>query len=141
MLRHLAKFGFGSDDLVQVYKSNIRPVIEYCSPVYHSLLTGEQAQKLERLQYQSLKCIYGLGKSYEDLLEESGLSRLSDRREEATLKFARKAEAGAFGRWFPKRNASRQLRNEAVYHEEYARCDRLRNSPIYTMRRMLNDNV
>ena len=33
--------------------------MDYCSPVYHSLLTDLQGQTLERLQASALRCIPG----------------------------------------------------------------------------------
>ena len=63
MLRHLLRFGFTKEELVQVYCSMIRSVVEFCSVIYHSYLTGEQNTRIENLQYQALKCIYGFGKT------------------------------------------------------------------------------
>ena len=138
VLRHLRHFGMEENKLVEVYKMNIRSIIEYCSVVYHSLLTKEQAMKVERLQYRALKCIYGMDNSYRALLEKTGIEKLEDRREAACIKFAEKARAGKFEHWFPKRNVSRTLRGGRVYLEENARCDRLKNSPLFYMRRRLN---
>jgi hypothetical protein len=57
VLRHLKSYGFSDEELVLVYQSIVRSVVEYCSVVYHSLLTEEQSRALERVQYQALKCI------------------------------------------------------------------------------------
>ena len=54
------------------------------------------------------------------------------------LKFAKKTAEGPYAAWFPKRDGGRSLRNGKEYVEEYARCDRLYNSPIFAMRRALN---
>jgi hypothetical protein len=108
--------------------------------VYHPLLTKEQAATIEKLQAQALKCIYGFGKSYATMLEMSGLTCLEERREEAFLKFARKTSEGRFKNWFPKRPNTRSLRDQKTYIEQYARCDRLYKSPIFAMRRLLNDS-
>ena len=102
ILRHLRKFGFDSEELVRVYASMIRAVIEFCYPVYHPLLTKVQSVTLERLQTQALKCIYGYGLSYAQLLEKSGLQRLDDRRTEGFVKFAKKTAAGIHSGWFPR---------------------------------------
>jgi hypothetical protein len=139
ILRHLAKFGFDQEELVQVYKSQIRSVVEYCSVVYHSLLTGEQAQALESFQYQALKCIFGVGESYRSLREKSQLELLSERRLSAVDKFTVKCLARDFKHWFPLNTSTRVTRKREVYREEYARCDRLRHTPIFFMRRRLNE--
>jgi hypothetical protein len=46
--------------------------------------------------------------------------------------------AGDFKSWFPLNKSSRSTRGRKKYLEEYARCDRLKNSPIFYMRRRLN---
>jgi hypothetical protein len=141
ILRHLLKFGFTKEELVQVYCSMIRSVMEFCSVIYHSYLTLEQCKKLEQLQIQALKCIYGFGKTGKEMLECSGLETLEERRKQAFLKFAKKTAEGNYSGWFPKREGGRALRNGNVYLEEYSRCDRLYNSPIYAMRRALNEQA
>ena len=62
----------------------IRPVAEYCSSVYHALITGVDTLEMERIQMQALKAIFGWWNSYSKLLELSGVDRLQDRREEAS---------------------------------------------------------
>ena len=76
ILRHLGHSGFKQDELVTVYKSVIRPIMDYCCPVYHSMLTGEQDQKLERLQAQALKSIFGYKMSYAEMRERAGITTL-----------------------------------------------------------------
>jgi hypothetical protein len=137
ILRHLRNFGFSQEELVQVYSAQIRSVVEFCSVVYHSLLTSEQADALERLQYQCLKCIYGYGDSYRSLRERSGLELLSERRVKA--KFTQKCLSGTYARWFPLNRATQRTRRRNKYKETFARCDRLRNTPIFYMRRRLNE--
>ena len=43
-LSKLKRKGMKADDLVQAYCSTIRPVAEYASPAWHSLLTAAQSQ-------------------------------------------------------------------------------------------------
>lgn len=47
-LRDLRKSGLTSEQLLTVYKSTIRPVVEYSSVIYHSMATAEQAHLLEK---------------------------------------------------------------------------------------------
>ena len=47
---------------------------------------------LERYKKNCLRSIYGFNKNYEELLEESGLDTLEERRQKAIRKFAEKAE-------------------------------------------------
>ena len=142
VLRHLQSYGFSSQELVQVYKSLVRSVIEYCSVVYHSMLTEDMSSRLERVQYQALKCIYGYnGESGRALRERAGLETLEERRLQAIDKFTDKCIQGRFADWFPHKSIARQTRSQRPYEEKYARCDRLRNSPLYFMRRRLNDRI
>ena len=43
-----------SEELVKVYKPMILPSADYCNVVYHSLLTNELDEKLDRMQNHAL---------------------------------------------------------------------------------------
>lgn len=138
-LRHLAKTGFNSDELVQVYNSLLLPIADYCAPAYHSLTTDIHDQQLERAQTGALRAIYGYGRSARQLRQEAGISTLRERRIEATDKFARKClKSPRFCSWFPKKTGRTSARSGEEFQEEFAKCERLRNSPVYYMRRRLN---
>ena len=92
-LRDLRKAGLSENDLLKVYKSTIRPVIEYSSVIYHPMLTGEQSNYIEKQQTRELKNIFGNEHSQRSLLEQFGLQTLANRREEACLRFAKKTAA------------------------------------------------
>lgn len=138
-LRHLKRFGMDQKDLVLVYLSSIVPLADYCDYVYHSMLTDEQDERLENAQVGALRVIFGPKISGRRLREMANVKTLRSRRIEHTDNFARKAAASArFGHWFPKKTSRSSGRNPEQYKEQYARCDRLRNSPLYYMRRRLN---
>ena len=138
VLRHLGRAGFSQKELVTVYKSVIRPTLDYCSVVYHSMLTDLQDQTIERLQSQALKSIFGFGVSYSDMREMAGVPTLRARRIELVDKFIGKARCNPkYDRWFPKRTG-RQGRNREEYLEITARTDRLNNTPLFFFRRRLN---
>ena len=142
-LRHLGHRGMSAQDLVKVYKSVLLPCHDYCSVVYHSSLTATQAHSLERLQAQALKCIFGYQYSYRALLELSGLTSLEQRREERCNRFARKAAANPrYSGWFPEvPEGGRTLRRTNKYQEFRAKTTRLMNSPLYDLRRRLNNDL
>ena len=128
---------------MRVYKTVVRPVAEYCAVVYHSQLTDEQDSLLERQQNHALKLIYGPGISAGKMREKAGLPTLRQRRVDLCDKFAAKAAVSErFRHWFPILRPARPTRSSAGtqprYVETFARCDRLRNSPIHYMRRRLN---
>ena len=92
ILQHLGKAGFSQEELTVVYQTVIRPTLDYCSVVYHSMLNNEQDQVLERLQVKDLKSIYGFGVPYTEMREKAGVTTLRARRVEMCDKFAIKAQ-------------------------------------------------
>ena len=66
VLRHLKIAGFTEEELATVYRTVIRPVLDYCAVVYHPMLTDEQDQIVERLQARALKNIYGYKESFDN---------------------------------------------------------------------------
>ena len=74
--------------------------------------------------------------------EKAGVPTLRARRVEACDKFAAKcSESSRFRDWFPRKVASGRPvrgRKPEIFVEKFARCDRLRNSPLHYMRRRLN---
>ena len=139
ILSHLAHVGFSKQDLLKVYRSVIPPIHDYCSCVYSSSLTQQQTGALERLQAQALKTIYGYEHSYRSLLELTGLPTLQARRDARSIKFARKClSSPRHSKWFPLQPVQRPTRRPLTYMESYARTKRLYNSPVFHMRRLLN---
>ena len=138
-LRHLRKVGFNETELVKVYKTSILPVADYCDVIYHSMLTDEHDQLLERAQVMALKCIFDPKLSGRKLRELAGLETLRERRIKHCDAFAAKCAASRrFSKLFPLREGRISARNTERYKEFYARCDRLKNSPLFFMRRRLN---
>ena len=68
------------DDIIIVYCSLIRSILEYACPVWHSGLTVAQSNDLENVQKRCLHIIYP-ELSYSDALVVTGLERLDKRRE------------------------------------------------------------
>ena len=119
----------------------VRSVFEYASTAYHSMLTKEDTEELERLQKMSLKTIYGFHKPYGEILEDHGILTLKERRERALEKFACKlSENKRYESWLPKQEFIHyNLKKELVFKEKHAKTSRLYNSPLYTIRRKLNE--
>ena len=141
IVRHLKGAGVPEKDIVKVYASVVRSALEYASPIYHSLLTKAQEEELERMQRQSLKVIYGFTKSYANALKDSGVKTMKERRDEAFKTFAKKtSEHPDHAGWFPTiQDRPYKLRKEPKYIEEHAATDRLYRSPLFAMRRYLNE--
>ena len=144
-LQSLKRCGFDHNDLITVYKSMMRPIVEYSSPAWGSMLTGEQGEALERHQTQALKHIFGPGLSAKKMRQMANIDTLGERRERAALKFARKAELNPrFKHWFTERDIPGRARRESAsyrcYEEVRFRTDRHMNSPLNYLRRLLNKN-
>ena len=71
-------------DIVIVYCSLIRSILEYACPVWHSGLTLAQSNDIERVQMRCLRIIYP-ELSYCDALFISGLEKLNERRQSITV--------------------------------------------------------
>ena len=82
----------------------VRPIAEYCSSVFHPMITGSDNNELERIQMQALKAINVWRLSYRELLEMSGLEQLSARRAAYFEELAKKMSTSTrFASLFPLR--------------------------------------
>ena len=91
---------------------------------------------------RAMKIICGTYKSYATALEEEEIPRLDERRLKMFENFTVKASNNSriSNNWFPMNPpASYNIRNPQKYIEMHARTERLKNSPLYTMRRLLNN--
>ena len=91
ILRKLFDFDLPVEELVNIYILFIRSMVEYSCVVWHSLITGEDSTSIERVQKTALRLI--LRDQYFDYasaLEVTGLDKLSERRTQLSMSFARK---------------------------------------------------
>ena len=70
VLYHLRNAGVPPDDMLALYKSLLRPVLDFAVPAYHWLLTHTQSELLEKLQRSAFKVIYGWATSHQTVLTE-----------------------------------------------------------------------
>ena len=137
VLRHLKLAGFTEAEIATVYCTVVRPILDFCTVVYHPMLTDEQDQEVERLQAKALKNIYGFKNSYSVMREKAGITTHRARRIALCDKFAENAAAGGHFGWFALQSG-KSGRHGDTYQEFQARTDRLYNSPLYYFRRRLN---
>ena len=124
----------------------IRSSVEYASIVYHSLIPQYISEKLESVQRQAIKIIYGFNSDYNTLVQDGIIEPLADRREKNILKFALKvSNSDRFGPiWFRKNpNISRELRPgiRQTFIEQFCRTERGRNNPLNYLTRVLNEHM
>ena len=144
-LPKLKRAGLDTNGLVRFYKNMIRPAAEYAAPAWHSMLTASQSALIERQQSLALRNIYGTGQSAAKMRALADLPLLAKRREEATLKFAKKCLTNKRSEnWFESRPQPRFARRLSLQYDKFreatARTDRHRNSPKLFMTRLLNQN-
>ena len=112
---------FSEEELIEVYKTFVSPVADYCDVVYHPILTDEQDELIENLQNLTLKLIYGPWLSARKMRSRANLTTLRQRRIDRPDSFAAKAaQSDRFASWFPMRTG-RSKRGSKKYHKDYAR--------------------
>jgi len=80
LVRQMIRAGVDIDDVVMVYCSIIRSILEYASPVWHPGLTVAQTNEIESVQRRCLKIIYP-ALSYDESLLITHLDTLANRRD------------------------------------------------------------
>ena len=104
MLRAASKFTSDKYVLKQIYFSRIRCKLEQSAAVWNSSLTLKNSNDLERVQKAAVRIINGRPyESYSETLKDLGIMRLSERRENICLKFAKNSmKLNNFQQLFPK---------------------------------------
>ena len=144
LLRKVSSFSPGIEDLKTIYIMYVRSILEHSAPVWHSSLTKENKDDLERVQKTALKVILGgKFKTYKNALDLLDMQTLDERREQLCLNFAKRAaKHPKLMHLFPMNPKSHQMntRNVGKYKVQYAHTERLRKSAIIYMQNMLNEH-
>ena len=85
IIRILRRNGVPVEDLIEIYFTLIRSVLEYCCPVWHNALPLYLAERLERVQKRAFRIILP-EYTYSDALIFLKCPRLVERREKLCLK-------------------------------------------------------
>ena len=143
LLRRVASFGTNYEELKNIYTLFVRSLLEQSATVWHSLLTEENKNDLERVQKTALKVILGEKYfSYSHALNLLDLDSLSDRREQLCLSFAQKCTKNPkMKNMFPLNDKTHAMdkRSFEKYKVQHANTDRLKNSAIIYLQNMLNE--
>ena len=115
---------------------------EYCSVAFHSSLTLELSNKLERIQKTCVKIIlWDMYMDIDSALEMCGLDTLLDRRIRRCLDFAKKSTKHTRNRrLFPLNKNLAVARTSAKYQVNFARTNTYRDSTIPYCQRLLNSD-
>ena len=141
ILRRLKKLGATEDELKDVYIKQIRSILEYAVPVWHSSITQAEKRDIERVQKAALHVILGMEyTTYSLALKTLNLQTLDIRRDMLCKKFAIKSSKHSKHKnWFKineKITTTRQ--NQPKYCPVYASTTRFENSPISYLTKLLN---
>ena len=141
MLTKLKYVGVQIEDLLDIYVLFIRSLLEYCCVVWHSSLTVDNQNDIERVQRTCLKVIMAdMYISYQSALEMTGLKSLSDRREDRCQDFAKKClKNPRLSHLFPLNPvAAHEIRNREKFQVNFAKTETYKKSSIPYLQRKLN---
>ena len=140
-LRKVASFSTPTEDLKEIYILVIRSILEHSATVWHSSLTQENIDDLERVQKSALRIILqDKYKSYKQGLALLNLETLADRRESLFALKCVKHEK--LSHMFPINEKTHIMgtRKEEKFEVQFANTGRLQKSPIIYIQKLLNEN-
>ena len=140
VIRNLIRAGWKRQSTLKIYKTVLRPALEFANVIYGPLLNSGQTAAIERLQKRCLRMIYGWEKSYETLLQESNLTTLEERRKERIDRFACKSERNQLVnyKWYLPNENRKTGRKFNKYIEPKVRTARQTTNPVYHYSKRLN---
>ena len=138
----MKKAGVSDEDLKFFYIMKIRSVLESNAVVFHSMMTNDDTDDLERVQRNVVRTIMGQRyNDYDSALDFLNLESLEKRRETLCLTFALKCLRNPkFRHWFeltPQNPYS--LRETRKFLEPLCHKERYFNSPLVYLERLLNN--
>ena len=140
-LRRLKALGANQDDLLDVYFKQIRSIVEYAVPVWHSSLTGEDRLRIERIQKSALHITLGHNyHSYRSALKSTHIETLFERRRKLCKTFARKSQKHPkFRNWFKLSNTLHNTRSKkSKFAQVYSQTIRYKKSSLSYLTDLLN---
>ena len=141
MLRRLKNLGAKTADLIAVYTTQIRCVVEFAVAVWNSGITKTQVAQLERIQRCALAIILAdQFKDYKTALKSTNLEPLDLRRKTLCYKFALKSSKHPkFTSWFclsDEKKINTRTKRER-FKPVLARTKRYEKSPIAYLTKLL----
>ena len=132
IIRVLQRTDVPPQELVRIYISLIRSILEYCCPVWHTSLAQYLSDDVEKIQKETFRIICP-SLSYTEAINFFGCSNMYDRRHDICLKTMNKIEQNNdhLSRLLPLTRKSvhgRHLRNCSNYSQFVCRTTRFKNS-------------
>ena len=144
LLHKALNFGAPLRDMKDIYVLFIRSLLEQSCQTWHSSLTQENIDDLERVQKSACKVmIKDNYKNYAEALNVLEMDNLSNRREQLCLQHAQKCtKHPKLQHLFPlnEKNHQMETRDAEKFKVQFANTARLQNSSIIYMQKLLNEN-
>jgi hypothetical protein len=131
-LRLLKRANIPPLDIVHVYCSTIRSLLEYACEVWHPGLSKQQCSKIEMIQKRAFKIAFPEF-SYNDALLKSNIQTLNDRRRDRCETFFKNISnpTHKLHNLLPKQTNITHLRSNRKFTLPRVKTNRLKNSPIF----------
>ena len=141
-LRKILRFGANRSEMVHLWKTYCRSVLEQSAVLWQGALTEQDRALLERTQKTFAKLILKRKyESYNQSLHVLDLPTLDNRRNTLCLNFAKRCILNRkLSHLFPMNDKSKRydIRRKQKYKIQFANTDRYRKSPVIYMQRLLN---
>lgn len=111
-------------DIMKIFQSRVRPILEYAAPVWHGGLTKELINALEDQQKRACKIALP-DLSYDQALSHLSLKSLDERRKDLCKSFFEKIQGNddKLNKLLPSVKVSRSTRNHSDFaHYPYPKC-------------------
>ena len=140
-IRRMIKLKFDVSHLLDVYIKEVRSLLEFAVPVWHSSLTKFQAAQIERVQKTAFIIILGEDySSYEHACSLLEMETLESRRDKLCRKFAKK-ELKSQRTLFTKTERTTNTRTKPSLVKEFrCRTSRFHNSALPYLSRLVNNS-
>ena len=141
ILHRLFEFDLSVEEMVNIYILFIRSVVEYACVVWHSSISNEESNNIERVQKTALRIILKDDyENYRSALKLASLTTLKERRQKLSLSFAKKCiKSDDNADLFPENEKIVNTRPHEKYYVTPAKTERLAKSAIPYLQRMLNE--
>ena len=141
VLRRLKSLDVSPNFLVDVYKKEVRSLLEIAVPAWHSGLTDSQSQEIERVQKVAMSILLGKWLPSEQARQILDLEPLAIRRENICKRFAKKTLNSRHSDIFERKpeSHSHNLRFKEPFVQAKCKTKRFYDSPVNFMTRILNE--
>ena len=144
-LRKIASFGASVSDMKDIYILFVRSLLEQSGTVWHSSLSQQNINDLERVKKSATKIILGNNYTgYKNSLLKLDILSLSERREQLCLQFALKCTRNPRAKHMFSENMKIHeilTRKPQKYFVQHANTIKLQNSSIIYMQHLLNKHA